>query len=139
MSAPIVDGVLLDRRLIRTKQNPRGFEACDIITSRGDLIHVKHVHRSSAASHLIAQVVVATDALRYDNEARRKLGEAVAQAGGSAGWIPDRPKSVVLGMAHARSFTGDDLFSFTKVTLARLDMALANSGVNLSVAPIQRL
>lgn len=139
MSAPIVGGVLLDRRLIRTRQNPRGFEACDMITPGGDLIHVKRVHRSSAASHLIAQVVVATDALRYDNEARHKLRDVVEQAGGSAGWIRDRPTSVVLGMARSRPFAGDDLFSFTKVTLARLDMSLANSGVRLSIAPIRRL
>ncbi len=139
MVAPIIGGVMLDGRFLRTTQHPRGFEACDVVTSTGDLIHIKHVKRSSLASHLIAQAVVATDALRYDKEARTKLRKVVVQAGGSVDWIPDRPTSVVLAMARARPITGDDLFSFTKVTLTRLDMSLAGSGVQLSVAPIRRL
>lgn len=138
MAASVVGGVMLDRRLLRTRQNPRGFEACDIITSTGDLIHVKHVNRSSAASHLIAQAVVATDALRYDNEARQRLRDVVVEAGGDTELIQDRPNSVVLGMARAGSFKGEDLFSFTQVTLARLDISLADIGVELSIAPINR-
>lgn len=138
MAAPLVGGVMLDRRLLRTRQNPRGFEACDIITSTGGLIHVKHVDRSSKASHLIAQAIVATDALRHDNEARQRLRDAVVDAGGDAEFVQDRPSSVVLGMARAGSFDGQGLFSFTQVTLARLDMSLADIGVELSIAPIRR-
>ena len=46
---------MLDREMVDTAQHRRGFEACDLISPDGDLIHVKHVPRSSAASHLFQQ------------------------------------------------------------------------------------
>lgn len=131
-------GINLDRCLLRTTQNPRGFEACDIITLDGDLIHVKHVNRSTLASHLIAQAYVSTQALLHDNEAYQKLREIVGKKGGNADRLPDRPTSVVLGIAREGRFTADSLFSFSQVTLARLDSWLAVSGIDLSVVPINR-
>ena len=139
MAASTLGGVVLDRRFVRTTQNPRGFEACDIITPKGDLVHIKNVYRSSEASHLIAQAVVSTSALRYDNEARQKLREIVVAAGGAAEWVKRRPDSVVLGMARSRPVSASDLFSFTQVTLSRLDISLALSDVQLTVAPIHRV
>lgn len=137
-AASDIDGIKLDRCLLQTAQSPRGFEACDIITRNGDLIHVKHVNRSASASHLIAQATVATQALLYDNEARQKLREKIVEAGGSVDLLPDRPKSVVLGIAREDGFTADKLFSFSQVTLARLDFWLASSGIDLYVVPITR-
>lgn len=139
MAASFLGGIVLDRRFVRTTQNPRGFEACDIITPKGDLVHIKNVYRSSEASHLIAQAVVSTSALRYDNEARQKLREIVVESGGDTEWVQRRPDSVVLGMARSCPVTASDLFSFTQVTLSRLDISLAMSGVQLTVAPIHRV
>ena len=133
-----IDGILLDRCLLRTEQNPRGFEACDIITPDGDLIHVKHVNRSTSASHLIAQAYVATQALLYDNEARKNLHEKIVEAGGNSNWLSNRPTSVILGIARKGGFTADSLFSFSQVTLARLDSWLTVSGIDLSVVSINR-
>jgi len=138
MAASHLGGLMLDRRLTRTTQHPRGFEACDIITADGDFIHVKHIPKSSAASHLVAQASVATDAPRHDNEARQKLRKAVAGAGGDGSWIPTRPRSIVLGMARSEPVAPDDLFSFTQVTVTRLDAPLAAAGITLTVAPIRR-
>ncbi|MDE0676561.1 MAG: TIGR04141 family sporadically distributed protein [Acidimicrobiaceae bacterium] len=129
---------MLDRQLIRTTQHPRGFEACDLISPHGDLIHVKHVPRSSAASHLIGQAVVATDALRYDEEARGRLRERVVEADGEAEWLPQRVSSIVLGIAREGGLSASDLFSFSQVTLARLDSWLSDVGATLTVAPIDR-
>ena len=129
---------MLDRQLIRTTQNRRGFEACDIITPTADFIHVKHTPRSSTASHLVAQAAVATDALRHDNEARGKLQEVVVAAGGDASWVPARPKSVVLGIARSKPVTASDLFSFTQVTVTKLDISFAEVGISLTIAPIVR-
>lgn len=137
-AAASIGGVMLDQTFLRTAQHPRGFEACDIITTSNDLIHVKHVPKSSAASHLIGQALVAVDALRHDNEARQELRRVVSEAGGTPEMVPDRLTSVVLGMARARPITPSDLFSFTQVTLSRLDASLAASGVELTVAPIIR-
>jgi len=139
MAASKLSGVVLDRQLLRTKQHSRGFEACDILTPDGKLIHVKHAHNSSALSHLIAQVLVATDALRYDNEAREQLREQVKSAGGDDSWLPERLSSVTLGLARSKRVTGGDLFSFSQVTLTRLDLSLAGAGIKLTIAPIKRV
>lgn len=136
--ATALQGIMLDRLLLRTPQHPRGFEACDVITPEGRLIHIKHIPRSSAASHLIGQALVATDALRHDNEARQQLREVVSREGGDPAWVPNRLHSVVLGMARRRVVTAQDLFSFTQVTLTKLDLSLAASGVELTVASIRR-
>ncbi len=136
MAASEVGGLMLDRKLLQTKQHPRGFEACDIITPNGDFIHVKHTPKSSAASHLVAQALVATNALQHDDEARKELQEIVIKAGGSKELIPTRPTSIVLGIARDKSVTPSDLFSFTQVTVTRLDTALATAGITLTIAPI---
>ncbi len=138
MAASHVEGCVLDGQLIRTIHHPHGFEACDIITPAGDLIHVKHIRESSAASHLVMQVAVATDALRHDNDARAGLREVVVGVGGDEKWIQTPLKSVVLGMARNRPVTSDDLFSFTQVTVSRLDTSLAEAGIKLTIAPIVR-
>lgn len=129
---------VLDQKLVKTPQHPRGFEACDLITPDGDLIHVKHTPKSASASHLIAQAVVSTDALRYDNDARTETRRRVAAAGGVADWVPDKPKSVVLGMARSKPINAADLFTFTQVTLTRLDRELASADITLTVSPILR-
>ena len=139
VAASAIGGLMLDRQLITTGQHPRGFEACDIITPSGDFIHVKHTPKSSAASHLVAQAAVSTDALRHDNEARTKLRELILSAGGDESWDQARLKSVVLGMARGEPVTPSDLFSFTQVTVTRLDASLAEAGINLTIAPIQRV
>ena len=136
--ATALQGIMLDRLLLRTPQHPRGFEACDVITPEGRLIHIKHIPKSSAASHLIGQALVATDALRNDNEARQQLREVVSGEGGDPSWVPSKLHSVVLGMARKKVVTAQELFSFTQVTLSKLDSSLAASGVELTVASIRR-
>ncbi len=138
MAAASLGGVMLDRQLLRTTQHPRGFEACDIITKNGVLIHVKHTPKSSAVSHLIAQALVSTDALRHDNEARQKLRALTTDAGGNASWLPDRLNSVMLAMARPEPITAEELFSFSQVTLTRLDSSLAEAGVSLTIGSVKR-
>lgn len=132
-------GVNLDRCFLSTELHRRGFEACDIFTSQGDFIHVKHINRSAPASHLIAQATVATEAFRYDHQARQKLRELVREAGGQERWVKEELKSVVLGIARKGRFTADRLFSFSQVTLAKLDYSLAASGITLTIVPINRI
>lgn len=136
--APGLGGVSLDKKLIQTTAHPRGFEPCDIILPNGALVHVKSLTKSAAASHLVAQALVSAEALLYDNEAREKLRQRVEDAGGDPDWIGIRPHSIILGMARALPPTPASLFTFTKVTVARLDAVLGNSGVSLAVAPIDK-
>jgi uncharacterized protein (TIGR04141 family) len=133
-----IDAIVLDRKLIHTQLHRRGIEPCDLITPDGLLIHIKTVKRSSAASHLIAQALVSTDTLLYDHEARRKLRSKIKAAGGDPALLKDRPEQVVVGMAKSTALTADDLFTFTQVTLARLDAVLGAAGVTVYVAPILR-
>ena len=139
MAAESLKGKTLDRKLLTTAQHPRGFEACDIITRDGSLIHVKHIPKSSAVSHLIGQVQVATEALRYDNQARQKMCEVVTRAGGNSSWLPKPLKTVTLGIAQTKPISSTDLFSFSQVTLARLDSSLDEAGIKLTIAPIMRI
>lgn len=139
MAAQRLQGIMLDRKLIKTTQHPRGFEACDIITPSGAFIHVKHTPKSSAASHLVAQATVATDALRYDEEARESLQKRIdAAVGGKKGYAA-RPKLIVLGMARNKDVTPNSLFSFTQVTIAKLDASLSEAGITVTIAPIKRI
>jgi len=129
-------GAVLDKRLIRTDTHRRGIEPCDVLTVDGVPIHVKHIVKSSVASHLIAQALVSTDALTQDSQAREALRARVLEAGGEPAWLGDRLECVVLGMARRKPLTARSLFTFTQVTLARLDGALAGAGVTVYVVPI---
>lgn len=80
-AAKLLGGTLLDRKLIRTSQHPRGIEACDVLDPEGTLIHVKNLDGSAAASHLIGQALVSADALLYDDEAREAFRQRVVDAG----------------------------------------------------------
>lgn len=139
MAAQQLQGIMLDREPIQTTQHPRGFEACDIIAPKGVFIHVKHIPKSSAASHLVAQATVATDALRYDEEARKSLQKRIDAAGGGKESYETFPKSVVLGMARNKAVTPNDLFSFSQVIIAKLDASLSGAGITLTIAPIRRM
>ncbi|WP_460545710.1 DUF6119 family protein [Glycomyces halotolerans] len=129
-------GWSLDQKLIRTSYNKHGFEACDILTPNGDYLHVKHVPGSGAASHLVAQALVSIDALMYDEDALSKLREVAACSGAPTELMTSRPHSVVLVMARDRKITATDLFTFTKVTLVRLDKVLAAREIELTVVSI---
>lgn len=138
-SATILGGTLLDRRLVRTSQHPRGIEVCDILDPSGALVHVKKLDGSAAASHLIGQALVSADALLYDDEARDAFRGRVSEAGGDPDNIPDRIRTVVLGVARTtRPIAADDLFTFTQVTLARSVAQLEGRGVHVYVAPVAR-
>lgn len=137
--AEFLGGTLLDRQLIRTSLHRRGVEACDVLVPDGSLLHVKSVESSSPASHLLAQALVSTDALLYDEEARKAFRDRVGECGGNAEHIPEPVHTVVLGIARkGRPVRSDDLFTFTQVTLVRHVTALEGRGVKVFVSPIVR-
>jgi uncharacterized protein (TIGR04141 family) len=137
-AGPMLGAVVLDRTHMTTQLHRRGIEPCDLMTPDGLGIHVNSVDRSSSASHLIGQALVATDALMYDEEARSQLRKKIEAAGGDASWLSDRPSRVGLAIARSNAVTASDLFTFTQVTLARLDAVLASQGVTVYVLPIVR-
>ena len=112
--------VVLDRKLVQTKQHPRGIELCDLLGPDNELIHVKKADSSAPLSHLFAQGAVSCEALIIDKEARTRLREMVKeQRPGSPlpkGW---RPRAVVYAMALNREISEKTLFTFSQVVLVR--------------------
>jgi len=134
-----INGVCLDRKLIRCESIPRGFESCDVLTPSGDFLHVKRIGRSTGASHLFAQAGVSAQALISDDSAARELKKVVESAGGDPAWVLDRPARATLVMANdSRLISGDDLFSFSRMRLVRLADELKRQSIVLSVVPIRR-
>ncbi|MEW2593431.1 DUF6119 family protein [Micromonospora aurantiaca] len=131
--------VLLDKKLLRTRQHPRGIEACDLLGPNGELIHVKRASGSSPLSHLFAQGVTSFDALRYDNQARNRFRDLVrAQPGGPD--LPEdfRPRTVVyaIALSAGRTVTVDSLFTFAQVALYQAVKTLRTEGVDVEVVAI---
>lgn len=131
--------VLLDKKLLRTRQHPRGIEACDLLGPNGELIHVKRASGSSPLSHLFAQGVTSFDALRYDNQARNKFRDLVrAQPGGPD--LPEdfRPRTVVyaIALSAGRTVTVDSLFTFAQVALYQAVKTLRTEGVDVEIVAI---
>ncbi|MCZ7437737.1 TIGR04141 family sporadically distributed protein [Micromonospora sp. WMMC241] len=131
--------VLLDKKLVRTRQHPRGIEACDLLGPNGELIHVKRASGSSPLSHLFAQGVTSYDALRYDAQARTRFRDLVrAQPGGPD--LPDdfRPRTVVyaIALSAGRALTVDSLFTFAQVALYQAVKTLRAEGVDVEIVAI---
>ena len=139
LAAEACGGVLMDRNLIRTKQNRRGFETCDILTPDGCLVHVKNIETSAPASHLFAQGHNSAHSLMSDNQARKEFKRLVEAAGGDPGLVTSKPTAVVFGIARrsGKPFTADSLFSFSKVTLVRTVDDLEANGIKVFVVPIR--
>jgi len=137
--ANVRGGVCLDRKLIRTDLHPRGFEACDVYLPDGTLVHVKKTEKSAAASHLLAQALVSTDALCNDKQARDELRAEIVARGGDAGELGMRPTRVVLAMhrTEGRHVTADELFTFTKVNLVRQATSLKERGVDVRIVAVE--
>jgi uncharacterized protein (TIGR04141 family) len=70
--------VVLDGCLVRLR-GQTSFEACDILTDRGEFIHVKRKARSSTLSHLWAQGTVSAQLLRRHDGARAQVRDFVRE------------------------------------------------------------
>ena len=134
-----IGGVVLDRRLIRTTQNRRGFETCDILAPDGALVHVKKSDASAPLSHLFAQGHNSAHSLTHDNEAREKFRELIQKQGGNTDLLREKPSAVVFAIAKAagEQFDPESLFSFSQVTLVRTVDDLRARGIEVIVFPIE--
>ncbi|MET8258187.1 DUF6119 family protein [Micromonospora sp. NPDC005205] len=138
-AAEVCGLTLLDRKLLRTGQHHRGFEACDLLGPDNELIHVKRSRGSSALSHLFAQGAVSVDALRYEADARTALVEMVKrQPSGRVVDLNFQPRKVIYAIAlgSGKPLTVDSLFTFAQVALYRAMKSLRNEGVGVEVVGI---
>jgi uncharacterized protein (TIGR04141 family) len=137
--AEFLGGVCLDRQMVICESHPRrGFEAADVLTPAGALIHVKAVDRSSPASHLYAQAGVSTQTLLHDGTAATRLREIVGELGGDPAWLQDRPREVVLVMGNRKKITDASLPSFARMRLIRLADECTAQNVAISVISVHR-
>ena len=74
------------RQLVAIDGRTSPIEVCDILTSDGELIHVKPKHNSSTLSHLFAQGVVSAELVltsgQFRERALAKINEAIVACGG---------------------------------------------------------
>lgn len=132
-------GICLDRSLISVKSRKSRIEACDVLLKKGVFVHVKRVDSSAPASHLLAQALVSTEILTYDEEAREALKEKIKEAGHDPNEYECKPKDVVIVMVkNDHALTSESLYTFTQVNLNRHDKALADRGVGVYIVPIVR-
>jgi len=74
------DCLCLDQKLIRLKGlDP--IESCDILTSKGEFLHIKKKYDSAALSHLFAQGKVAGELLISSEGFRKELRKKIRQVG----------------------------------------------------------
>lgn len=141
-AAEVLGAVRMDRKLVQTSQNKRGFEPSDLITGEDVYVHVKSATSSAPLSHLFAQGGNSAHALQQDEEARAKLRERVQQRGGDAKLIGTRPRKVVYAIRPKEvggTVTAGDLFSFSKVSLVRVFDELEGRGIEVRVTSIDYL
>ncbi|WP_419843110.1 DUF6119 family protein [Candidatus Poriferisodalis sp.] len=69
----------------------------------------------------------------------QQLCQSTPDAGRYAHVYRDRFPSVTLGMARSKFVSSAELYSFSQVTLTRLDVSLAEAGIRLTVVPIRRI
>lgn len=141
-AAKALRAVLMDRKLVQTTQNKRGFEPSDLITESDVYVHVKSATSSAPLSHLFSQGANSAHAMQNDNEARAKLRQRVKQRGGDENLIGTRPRKVIYAIRPKEiggTVTAKDLFSFSKVTLVRVFDELEGRGIKVRVASIDYL
>ena len=132
-----IDGLLLDRKLIKGETKKGRFEACDILLKDGTFIHVKHVSSSAPASHLLAQSLVSTEVLTHDKMAREDLRRRIREQGHNPTEFQCTPQKVVVLLAKEKAAVdASSLYTFTQVNLGRLDRLLKSRGVDLSIASV---
>ncbi|SIL04263.1 sporadically distributed protein [Mycobacteroides abscessus subsp. abscessus] len=139
-AAKHLGGWVLDRQLVTTTQNRRGFETCDILAPDGALVHVKKANASAPLSHLFAQGHNSAHSLMHDNEARAKFRKLVTEKGGNPDLVKRKPAAVVFAIARSASgkdaFDPGSLYSFSQVTLVRTVDDLNAAGIKVYVVPI---
>jgi uncharacterized protein (TIGR04141 family) len=136
--------VLLDRQIIRSSAITTGVEVCDLLTSRGQLIHVKRHLGSSDLSHLFSQGYVSADLLQNDVEFRTLAHDKITSLTGDAAFqmfdhaLEAGRFEIVYGVIadwNQRSLASALPF-FSKVTLRKTAQDLANRGFGVSFAKI---
>ncbi len=141
----------LDAKIKRPGGAKSGIEFCDLLSSDGDIIHVKRKSRSATLSHLFAQGSVSATTFTQDgvfrDEIRKIIGAAVSGSlksdwmnlvPSSAETINDRSKyRVTFAVVTNSSKPGNDwLPFFSKLNLMQQGTQLKTMGFEVSIARV---
>ncbi len=89
------DRALLDQVLSRVAAERGPIEICDILTERGEFVHVKRKTQSATLSHLFSQGRISAEVFRRDPEVRDRLRALLSgMHPGIAARIPDSASRV---------------------------------------------
>lgn len=130
----------LDRKLVKTRIHPHGFEACDLLGPDNVLVHVKKANSdtgSSVLSHLFAQGMVAIESLT-DRATWNEFVELVRrQDNERADTLGNRPAGLVYAIHRSdRVLDPGALFTFARSALVSASVALTAYGIPLQIAVI---
>ena len=137
--------LLLDKILVTPRKGTSRIEVCDLLSTKGELIHVKRSLGSKALSHLFAQGSVSAELLLSDDDFRKETAKGVAKVAGSRaskfptfGAIP-KPQDIEVVYAVIERWSSGEhpahrLPFFSKVNLRRHIQDLKARGVRVSFA-----
>ena len=128
--------LLMDRKMVKTEHYKKsGFEACDLLGPGDELVHVKRLRAADEASHLFAQALVSTEALKIDGDAAARFRDKVSELSGGTRTAPDQVDTVVLAIGGRGNgpLNVDSLFTFSQVSLLRLVNNLRGRGVAVHI------
>ncbi|MEU3223941.1 DUF6119 family protein [Streptomyces sp. NPDC006976] len=128
----------LDREMIKCGLHPHGFEAADLATTDGALIHVKRADGSGSLSHLFVQGRVSADALHAEADANDAFIEAVRKQNKTFPKAAFKPRDVVFAIAlkTGADLTPESLFTVSKISLLHAARALQNLNIKVHVQGI---
>lgn len=135
---------LLDKKLVKCSKTTSPIELCDLLTSRRQVVHVKHRKGGSAGlSHLFAQGGVSAEVMLGDRAFRKQARKVLRRVHSDAlDLLPlDGLKSsdyeiVFLMLGDANDRIKENLPFFSKVNLARVYENLSQRGFKVSVAGV---
>ena len=138
---------LLDKKLIKSNRTTSSIELCDLLTSSGQFIHVKHRKGGSAGlSHLFAQGSVAAEIVLGDKAFRKAARTVLNRISSTArDLIPlDNPNSdnyevVFLILGDSNDTVKDNLPFFSRVNLSRAYDNLTQRGFVVKIAAAQKV
>jgi len=140
--------ICLDRVLIDIPGETR-FEACDLVSRTGALIHIKRKGKSSTLSHLFLQAANSCEMLRRSAEARQRFGKLLAEHG-SPGILSsvqsalsniegrDEVEVVFAFLGDWKGRTVASLPLFSRISLVNEARRVRNLGYTVSVKTISQ-
>lgn len=141
LASSINGAVCMDKKLVRSEMSRSEIEACDVLTSDGEFLHVKHRNSSASLSHLFAQGRVSASLMRRDKVYRKNLRARIKSEGISSDIVPldERDYSpsrykitFVMLSKNARGFV-DDLPFFSLVNFRLVAEELITLGYEVRV------